>query len=280
MTGGGLETAHEDLTERRVSLGRWLFRPATLLLVVVAALQALDSAGILSIGFTNWRPLLYVYILWGVALAGSQIPDTRGTRPADGVRSARAPLHARDGDLSNNLWALYRVHRLEPERRVRAPFQRPRQSADVVGQFLLLERARQHGVLCADRPRPIHDRFRACAVAERRYPRTQVLSRGVPAAIHAEPRRCELDDRQVAHGEPLRSDRDLRALSRMGKSRVFHFALDRKDQHHRHGQLGLDSVHGDLAARWTAGAAARGQGSGARSMAPIAGRCSGRSLSL
>jgi multiple sugar transport system permease protein len=77
VTGGGLETTHENLTEGRVSLGRWLFRAATLLLVVAAALQALDSAGVVSIGFTNWRPLLYVYILWGVALAGSQIA-TRG----------------------------------------------------------------------------------------------------------------------------------------------------------------------------------------------------------
>ena len=73
MTGGRLETAHEDLTERRVSIGRWLFRLASLLLIVVAALQALDSAGVLAIGFPNWRPVLYAFILWGVALAGSQI---------------------------------------------------------------------------------------------------------------------------------------------------------------------------------------------------------------
>jgi multiple sugar transport system permease protein len=73
VTGGRLETAHEDLTERRVSMGRWLFRLASLLLVVVVALQALDSAGVLAIGFPNWRPVLYVFILWGVALAGSQI---------------------------------------------------------------------------------------------------------------------------------------------------------------------------------------------------------------
>ena len=73
MTGAKIEAAHQDLTEGRVSLGRWLFRLATLLLVGVAALQALDAAGILAIGFSNWRPLFYVYILWGVALAGSQI---------------------------------------------------------------------------------------------------------------------------------------------------------------------------------------------------------------
>jgi multiple sugar transport system permease protein len=77
VTAGHFEPAHQDLNEGRISLGRWLFRLATLLLVGVAALQALDAAGILTVGFSNWRPLFYVYILWGVALAGSQIL-TRG----------------------------------------------------------------------------------------------------------------------------------------------------------------------------------------------------------
>jgi multiple sugar transport system permease protein len=68
-----LEAAQEDLSERRVSLGRWVFRLASLLLVAVAALQAMDALGVTAIGFTNWRPLLYVFVLWGVALAGAQI---------------------------------------------------------------------------------------------------------------------------------------------------------------------------------------------------------------
>jgi multiple sugar transport system permease protein len=58
-------------------LGRWLFWLATLLLVGVAALQTLDAAGVLAIGFGNWRPLLYAFVLWGVALGASQIL-TRG----------------------------------------------------------------------------------------------------------------------------------------------------------------------------------------------------------
>jgi multiple sugar transport system permease protein len=73
VTAGHFEPAHSDLTEGRVSLGRWLFRLATLLLVGVAVLQALDASGVLAIGFPNWRPLFYTYILWGIALAGSQI---------------------------------------------------------------------------------------------------------------------------------------------------------------------------------------------------------------
>ena len=77
MTGRKLEAAHEGPSERRVRVGRWLFRIATLSLIAVAALQILDGAGVLTIGFENWRPLLYMYIFWGVALGGSQIL-TRG----------------------------------------------------------------------------------------------------------------------------------------------------------------------------------------------------------
>lgn len=77
MTGGKFEAAHGEVSERRVWLGRWLFRLATLLLIAVATLQTLDAAGVLTFGFVNWRPLLYMYILWGVALGGSQIL-TRG----------------------------------------------------------------------------------------------------------------------------------------------------------------------------------------------------------
>jgi multiple sugar transport system permease protein len=68
-----LETAHEVLPEWRVSAGRWLFRLATLLLFAVAVLQLMDALGVTTIGFSNWRPLLYAFVLWGVALGGSQV---------------------------------------------------------------------------------------------------------------------------------------------------------------------------------------------------------------
>ena len=68
-----LETAHEVLPEWRVSAGRWLFRAATLLLLIVAALQITDALGVTTIGFSNWRPVLYTFVLWGLALGGSQI---------------------------------------------------------------------------------------------------------------------------------------------------------------------------------------------------------------
>lgn len=79
MTATELDAAHGDLSEPRARLGRWLFRVASLLLVVVAALQILNVAGILPIGLTDWRPLMFAYILWGAALVASQI-ITRGER--------------------------------------------------------------------------------------------------------------------------------------------------------------------------------------------------------
>ncbi|UVK47598.1 sugar ABC transporter permease [Mesorhizobium sp. AR07] len=50
-----------------------MFRLASLLLVAMTALEVLDSAGVLNIGFVNWRPVLYMFLLWGIALAASQI---------------------------------------------------------------------------------------------------------------------------------------------------------------------------------------------------------------
>jgi multiple sugar transport system permease protein len=73
MTGAKYEASTTHLSAERVALGRWLLRAATLLLLAVVATQALKTAGITQFGFANWRPLLYVYVLWGIALGASQI---------------------------------------------------------------------------------------------------------------------------------------------------------------------------------------------------------------
>lgn len=73
MTGGKLEAAREQLAGGRASLGGWLIWLASLLLVGTATLQFVNAAGIIEIGFGNWRPLLYMFVLWGVALGGSQV---------------------------------------------------------------------------------------------------------------------------------------------------------------------------------------------------------------
>ena len=73
MTGGELEAAQEEVLPGRPAFGRWLIWLASALLVVVAALQLANVLGVVSIGFANWRPTLYAFVLWGVALGVSEV---------------------------------------------------------------------------------------------------------------------------------------------------------------------------------------------------------------
>ncbi len=77
MDGGKLEALQTSISGRRSAQGRWLFRLTSLALIGVAALQILDAAGAIDIGFSDWRPLLYMFIAWSVALGVSQVL-TRG----------------------------------------------------------------------------------------------------------------------------------------------------------------------------------------------------------
>jgi multiple sugar transport system permease protein len=77
VDGGKLEALQTHYSEGGVALGRWLFRLASAALIVVAALQILNAAGTVDVGFTDWRPLLYAFLIWSVALGVSQVL-TRG----------------------------------------------------------------------------------------------------------------------------------------------------------------------------------------------------------
>ena len=68
-----LGTAEAGTTPGRRRLGLALIGAATLGLLLVLLLQTLDAAGRVSIGFANWRPLLYAYLLWGAALGLAQV---------------------------------------------------------------------------------------------------------------------------------------------------------------------------------------------------------------
>lgn len=57
----------------RASLGRGIFNLASLLLAAVVLLQTLDALGITAFGFTSWRPVLYAFLLWSVALCVSRV---------------------------------------------------------------------------------------------------------------------------------------------------------------------------------------------------------------
>ena len=73
MSSGRIEAVHEDVPPGRPILGKWVFRLASALFVVVVALQICAGLGLVSIGFDNWRPTMYAFLLWGVALALSQV---------------------------------------------------------------------------------------------------------------------------------------------------------------------------------------------------------------
>ncbi len=54
----------KEVLPGRPLLGKWLFRLASALLIAVALVQILHTLGIVPIGFTDWRPTLYAYLLW------------------------------------------------------------------------------------------------------------------------------------------------------------------------------------------------------------------------
>jgi multiple sugar transport system permease protein len=72
-----LGAALDTIAPGRKKLGRAIMALATAGLALVALLQILYAAGAIGFGFSTWRPLLYAYILWGVALGAGQVL-TRG----------------------------------------------------------------------------------------------------------------------------------------------------------------------------------------------------------
>jgi multiple sugar transport system permease protein len=75
VSSGRLEAAHEEVLPERLTLGKWIFRIASAILVIVTALQIADAAAFTSIGFVDWRPTLYAFLAWGVALSIAQVLD-------------------------------------------------------------------------------------------------------------------------------------------------------------------------------------------------------------
>ncbi len=53
--------------------GKLLLMAATVLLFGVLLAQVADVAGITTFGFVSWRPLLFAYIIWAVALCAAQV---------------------------------------------------------------------------------------------------------------------------------------------------------------------------------------------------------------
>jgi len=63
----------EPIPEARRRLGNALFWFGTLIFIAVLAVQVLYAAEVTAVGFRNWRPVLYAFLLWSIALGASQV---------------------------------------------------------------------------------------------------------------------------------------------------------------------------------------------------------------
>jgi len=75
---------HDKVASQRVAitrkaLGRGLVVLASLVLLAVLVVQILYVSGTITTGFSDWRPVLYAYLLWSVALSVGQVM-ARGER--------------------------------------------------------------------------------------------------------------------------------------------------------------------------------------------------------
>ena len=64
---------NDNLSPGRMALGRVIIWGSGAVLVLVAAAQALQAAGIGDFGFANWRPTLYAYVFWAICLCWGQV---------------------------------------------------------------------------------------------------------------------------------------------------------------------------------------------------------------
>lgn len=63
----------DNLTDRRIALGRAMIWGSAGFLAVVALVQTLQETGYADFGFSTWRPTLYAYVLWAICLCWGQV---------------------------------------------------------------------------------------------------------------------------------------------------------------------------------------------------------------
>ena len=66
-----LPAAAAGAIDRRRVAGRWLIWAASALVVLVVLVQALSATGTIPVALPNWRPTLYAYVGWSVALCAA-----------------------------------------------------------------------------------------------------------------------------------------------------------------------------------------------------------------
>jgi len=75
----GYEVAPHRISAGRKSLGRALIVLASIIFAALLLFQCLYATDAIAFGFENWRPVLYAYLLWTVAL-GAGLVMIRGER--------------------------------------------------------------------------------------------------------------------------------------------------------------------------------------------------------
>lgn len=63
----------DNISASRQRFGRILVWASAAILAVVAIAQTLQQSGALDLGFHNWRPTLYAYLLWAICLCASRV---------------------------------------------------------------------------------------------------------------------------------------------------------------------------------------------------------------
>ena len=67
------KAASDGIGESRRTIGRWLIAVATVCFIAIGLIQAFYAAGVTTSGFATWRPVLYAYVLWSIALGAGLI---------------------------------------------------------------------------------------------------------------------------------------------------------------------------------------------------------------
>jgi multiple sugar transport system permease protein len=73
LVGSATEAVTAGVSPQRVEDGRRIIILATIGFAIIALMQVLFDAGLSPWGFENWRPVLYAYVLWGIALGAGQV---------------------------------------------------------------------------------------------------------------------------------------------------------------------------------------------------------------
>ena len=73
LRGHRAHIVFDRASANRRTAGRALILLASLVFVAILLLQILHVSGVIAAGFGNWRPVLYAYVLWGIALGAGQV---------------------------------------------------------------------------------------------------------------------------------------------------------------------------------------------------------------